>query len=672
MSLLFLRARALYEKIPPNIKILGSYFLLFFLTLFMARVAFRLDNYDKIAGESFSKILLAFGLGSRFDLAVIAILLGWIWLLSCIHYLNRLRFYRLTWGALPILIYFWMIGYLVADFVYYRESNKHLGYEGSLFLTGDFFVVLKSAIRHDSLLIAISLLAVLILLPYSINRFAKMDPYKWSKSTKQMEYPQIPLVIIIVFVLIRGGFQSRPLRVSDAVFSDNRALNCLSMNGIYTMVTDMFNQSVNRDLRMSKLRSLNIVKDKISYPSSRFINDSFPLMRETIPKETNKKNPNIVIIMLESWTGKFLKPSGSGIVDGKEVTPEMNKLIRQGRFFEHFIATGGRTANGLLSTLTGIPDLPGLTVLRRQEVVNKFSSVASVLKQGGYESYFLYGGDITFDNMNVLFKNWGFDHILDQENIKSAGKYETGDWGYFDGDTLQHLHEQMMEARSPFLMVSLTLTTHYPYRTPNKSFDIFSSNVTDYDYLNSLHYADWAIGQFMEKAKSSPYFEDTVFFFVADHSHHKHLEPFEDRNIPFLIYSPKHVKPATEATIASQLDVIPTVLGFVNKSVKFSSMGRNLLDLDKNDPGFAYFAFGNLIGWVDKDILLYHFVDSEKKHTYSMEGDKPNSYCEEHSLECKMDDNNAKAFLNLSENLLEKNQIFPEMIGAEASNSAYH
>ncbi|TGJ98945.1 LTA synthase family protein [Leptospira langatensis] len=671
MSLLFLRLRTLGEKIPQNLKIIGSYFTLYFLTLFLTRLAFEIDNSSKIAGEGFYKILVSFALGARFDLAVIAILLGWIWFLSCIHYLNRMKYYRLAWGTLPILIYFWMIGYLVADFVYYRESSKHLGYEGSLFLTGDFFVVLKSAIRHDSFLILSSLLVVLFLLPFSMRRFAKWDPYKGSKSAKHLEYSQIPLALIIVFVLIRGGLQSRPLRVSDAVFSDNRALNCLSMNGIYTMVADMFNQSVNQDLRMSKLRSLNIVKDKISYPGSKFINDSFPLMRETIPKTNKGKSPNIVIILLESWTGKFLKPSGSGIVDGKEVTPEMNQLIRQGMFFEHFIATGGRTANGLLSTLTGIPDLPGLTVLRRQEIVNKFSSVASVLKQGGYESYFLYGGDITFDNMNVLFKNWGFDHILDEEHIKSTGKYETGDWGYFDGDTLQHLHEQMMGARSPFLMVSLTLTTHYPYRTPNKSFDIFSSNVTDYDYLNSLHYADWAIGKFMEKAKSSPYFEDTVFFFVADHSHHKHLEPFEDRNIPFLIYSPKYVKPSKEDRIASQLDVIPTVLGFVNKSVKFSSMGRNLLDLDKNDPGFAYFAYGNLIGWVDKDVLLYHFVDSEKKHTYSMVGDKPNSYCEEHGMECKTDDNNAKAFLNLSENLLEKNQIFPEMIGSEANNSRY-
>ncbi|WP_167884879.1 LTA synthase family protein [Leptospira fluminis] len=646
------------KRIPPNLRIISVFFAAIFGLLTIFRFVLLFIYFDKVENSSWTEILSSFGIGMRFDLSVAAILLGPFWTMSAFHYANRWPVYRYLWGIPPILIFLWMCGHLIGDTIYYGEANKHLGYEGFVFLGKDFLVLLSAAFRNSPLLVLSALSAISIGLPLLVVAFFKWNGYEFSEDRRKSELLQIPISLLIAFLLFRGGFQQRPLRPTDAIHSRNEFLNNLPLNGVFTTLTDLKSKTLLPSLRIPFPQAVELVRKEIEYPGASFIDERYPILRET--RETrNGTPPNIVLILLESWTGKFLKPNGGGKILGHELAQNFDSLSIRGRYFSKFFATGGRTTNGLLSVLTGIPDRPGITSVRTHQVLGNFGGLGTVLKQAGYSTLFVHGGDAGFDNMNFLFPHWGFDTVVDRNEMSKEGRYTPGAWGYFDGDVLEELHERLLSAKRPLLAVSLTLTTHYPYEVPNKSFEIFPDSVQDYDYLNTYYYSDWALGRFMEKARKSRYFEDTIFVFVADHTHHRNLSPYEDRNIPFLIYSPKYVKPGVDSRIASQLDVVPTILGLVGKKVRFSAMGRDLLGPQNKDNRGAYFAFSSVIGWIQNDLALYRFTDGELRDATSYSKNPTSKICESDPAVCDVYETKAKAFLNLSYDLMNSNTVFP-------------
>lgn len=600
--------------------------------------------------------MLSFLIGIRFDLSVTAITIGPFWLLSSFYFGNRWKSYRYAWGIPPIILLMWMFGHLIGDTIYYGEANKHLGYEGFVFLGKDFLVILSAAMQNAPALVVSGLFIIFFGLPLLIWSFIKWNGYRFSVDNRTAELIQIPISILVVFLLFRGGIQSRPLRSTEAIHSQNGFLNNLPLNGVFTTLMDLKSTAISPNLKLPHSESLAIVKDEIDYPGANFIDDRYPILRET--KETRPGTPpNIVIILLESWTGKFIRPNGSGMIEGKELTPNFNSLVATGKYFPHFFATGGRTTNGLLSILTGIPDRPGITVIRTHQVLGNFGGLGTVLKQAGYSTLFVHGGDIGFDNMSFLFPHWGFDTIVGREEMRQKNEYTSGAWGYFDEDVLDELQKRMSATKPPFLAISLTLTTHYPYEVPKKDFEIFPNSVQDYDYFNTYHYSDWALGKFMEKVRKSPYFDNTIFVFVADHTHHRNLNPYEDRNIPLLLYSPKYIKPGIDARISSQLDVLPTILGLVGKKLKFAAMGRDLLS--DREEGKAYFAFSSVIGWIENDISFYRFTDGDLRDATPFSPAKKTNFCKASQSICDQYEKKAKAFFNLSYELLNSNSIYP-------------
>ena len=340
--------------------------------------------------------------------------------------------------------------------------------------------------------------------------------------------------------------------------------------------------------------------------------------------------------------------------------PSFNRLAEKGIFFKRFFATGGRSSNGLFATLTGLPDRPMMSVLHTQEANARVSGLGKLLKQLNYESLFMTGSNLSFENLEPHIKRWGFDKIVDEKVIEQTGKYPKGIWGYDDADGLElfndYLKKQSLD--KPFVATYLTISTHYPYKVPDKKFEIFDSKTKDFEFLNTYHYADYAIGKFIKNAEKEKYFENTIFVFLSDHTHHKDLNHYEDRNIPLLIYAPNRFKPEVKNTIGSQLDLIPTLLGIIGKPILFSAMGKDLFA--PNPKSFAYFCFGYLYGWIDDDYFYFQNVYGIRK-TISFTMKEPyidTGDCEV-SPKCKIIERTTNAFLNLPIQLMEKNLVFP-------------
>lgn len=623
--------------------------------LFFLKYSYRIES-----GET-SDILHAFLLGIRFDLAVLGMVYGLFWFLSTLHFLNRFRFYTFLWSYPPILIFAWIIGHLVGDLVYFENANKHIGYEAFVFIGKDLIFIFYSFLVNDPIAFLVSFGIGFAYLYFSYRGYKKyfQGDYHFESKGKTLLYSCSTLALVVV--LVRGGIQDSPLRASDSMVSDDNFTNQIALNGVFTSIMDLKSQKIPPTLKMDALQATAIVRQEIDYAGAEWINlPQYPLLRKTVAKNQGTP-PNIVIILLESWTGKFVQPISDGIVHGKELTPHFNRLTKQGHAFRRFFASGGRTTNGMLSVLTGIPDRPGLTAVRTHQILSNFSSIGNITKTLGYRTIFVTGDDLNFDNVRTIMPRWGFDVVLGKDYMAATGKYKIGAWGYDDRDLLEVLEMEIAKtpAGTPYLGVALTMSTHYPYKVPDGRFEIFDPSIQDYDYLNTYHYADWALHDFMESLAKSPQFRDTIFVFVGDHTHHRYLSYYEDRNIPFLLYAPGRIKPKLDDRIANQLDIIPTILGLIGKETYFTAMGKDLLD-PSNQVSSAYFAYGNTFGWIEDNLFYYQFSDGPHNLQFTVNpphGDNP--ACKQNPLACELHKNKAKAFFNLSIDMMNRDKIFP-------------
>jgi phosphoglycerol transferase MdoB-like AlkP superfamily enzyme len=129
----------------------------------------------------------------------------------------------------------------------------------------------------------------------------------------------------------------------------------------------------------------------------------------------------------------------------------------------------------------------------------------------------------------------------------------------------------------------MTTSNHRPFTYPTGRIDIAPHTGRE----GGVKYSDWAIGEFMKKARAKSWFDDTVFVFVADHTHKgrgRHELPVENYHIPCIVYAPHHIAPRQMDTIASQIDIAPTLLGLLNVSYKSKFFGHDILREGQHHP----------------------------------------------------------------------------------------
>ncbi|MBM9549108.1 sulfatase-like hydrolase/transferase [Leptospira sp. 201903074] len=652
-----------YISLRFSDRIFLTYFSFGFLTLFLHRILFFIVYSYRLEEFPFLILLKAFLIGFRFDWVTISILLVGFYLLSLWGKASKIKLYRHFWMITPLVIYPFCLVHLFADLLYFENANKHIGYEAIVFL-GDLDVLVSSAFEEAPLKI-LSFFVFIILYVTGIRHWfskQKISDQVNAKGGFRSNLIVSILWILFFFIGLRGGPQESPLRASEAIISDDALINQLALNGIYTTINDFKSQSIPKHLKMTDKDMLAVVQEEILYEGSEFVNDpEFPLVRK-IKGIPGRKPINVVLVIQESWTGKYVWPVSDGFWSGKEVTPYYNNLAKKGHSFRKFYANGGRTSNALLSVLTSVPDRPGLTAIRTPQILSNFSAIGNLFSGFGYQTSFITGDDLKFDSLATILPHFGFKTLIGKEDFRKSGKYAIGAWGYDD----EHLYTKALEEmdlyqkdNKPFLMTILTMTTHYPYKVPNSKYEIYDSTVTDFDYLNTYHYSDAALETFMKEIRKRKYFEDTLFVFVGDHTHHRYLSYYEDRMVPFLLYAPKYIKPILDDRISSQLDVLPTILGVVGRETFFSGFGKDMRASGVKS-GITYFAYGSACGWIDEEKILYQSVDGDTQFIFQMippYGQDP--ACNPDRKNCFRQTIKARAFFNLSLELMNRNSLYP-------------
>ncbi|MNQ01038.1 Lipoteichoic acid synthase 2 [compost metagenome] len=324
-----------------------------------------------------------------------------------------------------------------------------------------------------------------------------------------------------------------------------------------------------------------LLREELQEPNARF-NDGEPLdIRRQIDNPGPPAKLNVVLVTIESLSAKYLGSFG----DTRGLTPNLDRLRQQSLFFNNFYATGTRTDRGLEAITLSMPPTPGRSIVKRIGRESGFASLGQQLGAQGYDSVFVYGGRGYFDNMNAFFGGNGY-RIVDQSSVPEEDIHFANAWGIADED----LYTQAMKvadadhaAGKPFLLQLMTTSNHRPYTYPDGRIDIASGDGRE----GAVKYTDWAIGDFLAKARLKPWFDDTVFVFVADHcagSAGMEDLPVANYHIPLFVYAPKWIDAREDGQLASQIDLAPTLLGLLGLDYQSTFFGRNLLQPHSTAP----------------------------------------------------------------------------------------
>lgn len=308
---------------------------------------------------------------------------------------------------------------------------------------------------------------------------------------------------------------------------------------------------------------------------------------------------NVVLVSMESLGADYV-----GAFGGRPgLTPHLDRLAREGLSFTQLYATGLRTVRGLEALTLSLPPTPGHAVPMRHH--NKgFQTLGGVLREQGWQSLYLYGGYSQFDNMRDFFGGNGYT-VIDRTDIPAGGISHETIWGVADEDLFRQAIREL-DARTAggarvFAHV-MTTSNHRPYTYPAGRIDIPSGSGRD----GAVKYADWAVGRFIREAATRPWFRDTVFVFVADHTSHGRGDtnlPPENFRIPLIVYSPGHVAPARVDTLASQIDVAPTLLALLNVSYTSRFFGHDILSEGAAHPR-AFMANYLTVGYMEGGLVV--------------------------------------------------------------------
>jgi len=494
----------------------------------------------------------------------------------------------------------------MAEFPFWEEFGVRFN-----FIAVDYLIYTYEVVSNinESYPLPIIIITLFVLVAASLFLFKKNRAFT---NTFSSEIPFLKRLTVSVPILILSACLLVFLTNSMAEFSLNSVVNEVAKNGVFSFFRayrsneldyEKFYQTLPEKEAYLILKK-NLIQENQAYNS----NQIDAILRTT--QGSDEIRPNIVMVVIESFSGEFISAFGNQ----DHITPNFDELTNNSIFFTNLYATGTRTVRGMEALTLSVPPTPGNSIVRRPKNDNLFS-IATILKQRNYHPYFIYGGDGYFDNMNSFFGGQGFD-IVDRnrgnplsDNIKTH-RYNIPDnevsfenaWGVCDEDlykqTLKYANKSS-EEKQPFFQVVMTTSNHRPYTFPAGKIDL------DQGTRNAaVKYTDFALGKFLKEAKTKPWFSNTVFVVVADHcasSAGKWEININKHHIPAIIYNLKN-EPENINRLTSQIDLLPTLLGYLNWGYDTQFYGK---DINQTKPGDerAFIANYRTLGFLKNGVF---------------------------------------------------------------------
>ena len=358
----------------------------------------------------------------------------------------------------------------------------------------------------------------------------------------------------------------------------------IAKNGPYAFCAAFWESEIDFDrfyLRKEPEVALSRAKQLLTLPDTPPVTSDVHDLRRKVTHAGPEKRHNIVLISVESLSAEFLRHFKKEFKIRSWLTPNLDRIADEGVLFTNLYATGTRTVRGLEAMTLCVPPTPGQSIVWRPKNQNLFTT-ASVCRQRGYDTTYVYGGDAMFDNMNNFFSSNGY-RVVDRGTKSAEDITFQNAWGVADEDMFRWADEEAgreHESGKPFFMHVMTVSNHRPFTFPEGRIDMPSGTREA-----AVKYTDWCIGRFLDQAKSRPWFENTLFIIMADHCHGSAGRMELDvtkYHIPAILWNPGLLAPKVCDRLCSQIDILPTVFGLMNWSYTTRFYGQDVFS-----PGYT-------------------------------------------------------------------------------------
>lgn len=568
---------------------------LFFL---VARGLFMIYHGGLTAELHISDIALTFVHGIQMDWAVAGYLTLIPGLLFAFTFSLRGKYIWPVWIGFHTLMLLLTSFIIVLDFELYKHWGFRLDATPLLYVgkeaagTGEFWTSVFMLVYWLSFFSG----SLFLSFRFFKNRIINLKPISW------IALPVLLICTVLLIIPIRGSFGVAPMNTGFVFFHPTNVFaNHSAINVVWN-----FGYAVHK-------------VERLKYPDSYFDKSKTETYyKEMFPNQPTRKkligidNPNIMIILMESYTFRLIEP-----LDGVPgVTPNFNSLIKEGVLFDNFYSSGDRTDKGLISVLSGFPAQPLASIIKYPNKTKNLPFLNQSFKSRGYHTEFTYGYNIDYANFRSYLINAGFDNLT--HSVHFSTEQNTSKWGVHDHFVFDKFLGEAEKAPEPFFKIMMTQSSHEPFEVPMETVIKGEDEVNK--FLNSAYYTDKSLGEFISRAKKSDWWKNTLVIITADHG-----ARMPDNNgianpnrfkIPMLwMGGALTTRDTVIHTIAGHPDIANTVLGQVGTHDEKFVFSNNIFS---NHPHFAVYIFNNGFGMMQEG--KYFVFDNNAKKIIAEDG----------------------------------------------------
>ncbi len=423
----------------------------------------------------------------------------------------------------------------------------------------------------------------------------------------KLYYPtQFILMLIISYfaiIGIRGGFTgtTRPITLNNAGrYVERPKEMAIVLNTPFTIFKTLEQESFKRLDYFSK-DELETIYSPIHTPK--------PF--------ASFKEKNVVVFILESFGKEYFGTYNKSLANGtyQGYTPFLDSLIGHSLSFQYSFANGGKSIDGIPSVISSLPSIKGSFVLSNYST-NNTSSLATELTKKGYQTAFFHGapngsmGFLAYTTVNGFKEYYGKTEFDNDD-------YWDGVWGIWDEEFFQFFAHKMGEFKQPFLSTIFSVSSHHPFKVPEKYKNTFPKGTLQMHQV--VGYTDYAIRRFFDTAKKTDWYNNTLFVFTADHPNQTQFKEYKtslgNRAVPIIFFDPLGDITGISSAVAQQIDIMPTILGYLNYDEPYFAFGNNLLDSTANH--FAVNSTGTYYQLIMDDYFMqYNGIDKPRLFNY--------------------------------------------------------
>ncbi len=582
---------------PEHVRILLKRLGIAALMLFITRLIFLGFNF-----ESFSNIsLYDFVLSIWFDWITIGIFFIPYYLLFLLPLpIRGYKYHRTTFKILFHATNSVLIGLNLMDVEYFKYTSKRSTYDlFSILSAGKDFSQLISTFLKDFWFLFIFLFLLIILSELLYRKTQKkLNTFK-NKPTLFYQKNITAFFIFgsILFIIGRGGFNLKPTGIIEASIYTKGKNTALVLTTPFTMI---------KTIDQGKLEIQEFF-------SKEKCDQLFSPIKHSQAQNILPDSTNVMVIMLESFGVEFI----GSFNEGKGFTPFLDSLINQSLSFNFGFANGKKSIEAVPAIIASMPTLMENPYISSPFGDNSINTLPNLLEQHGYSSAFYHGatnGSMRFDGFAALC---GFDDYYGRYEYDNDQHFDKT-WGILDEYFNPWTAKKMSELKEPFFSALFTVSSHHPYYIPPHMKNKIKAGPQK--ICASINYGDYALKEFFKEAKKQPWYNNTLFVILADHTPATKTKKYNLKtnlyHIPILFYHPSgKIKIEKSDKVFQQLDILPTILDLLNIEMEFYAFGNSFYQTSSGEAityisgSYYYFKDGHMTTFIDKKARnLYNYT----------------------------------------------------------------